>query len=132
MDEVINNTNQRSAESMKKRAEIVFAVIAVLGISFFPILFLYFRNSGEARFLQTLIPMLLVAGISIILWLAITFLMKSFSKASIITVLISLVLLNYALIEKAIKILFDALRYWHIVPILIYGIIYIGIFVKSS
>ena len=109
---------------------LVLSIINVfLSTSFSP-LFLFLNNVDQATIFEILHPLLLVNGISFIVFILFIFLIKDFKKAAIVTALFSILFANYKYIELVINKIFPFAKYWHIVPVLIIILIYIGILFK--
>ena len=86
---------------MKKRKLIsgISAVLSVLAVSLFPIVFLYAQNADEATVSECLLPAGIFCGIGLVLLLIFSFLLRSVSHAGLITDVVMLVMLNFSLLE---------------------------------
>jgi len=110
----------------------LFSALAVLAVSIFPVVFLYANNADEVNFSTAVIPMLLFLAAGIVLYILGIFFTKSPSKGSIISILFMLLLTNYALLEKGVKMFLPSLRYWHILPIFIFLLLHIIYFILKK
>ena len=119
----VNNKVQKS-ESVLKRWILPF--LCVVAVSAFPALFMYFQNADEAKFLEVLSPLLLFIFIGVILYIAFLFISKSTFKSAIISTIFMLILLNYSLLEKVMQKVLPNLRYWHILPILLFIVAHVA------
>lgn len=95
------------------------ALAGEAAVSAFPALFLYFRNADEADFSEALPATLVFILAGLVLFGIVLLLVRKPAKAGLVTCLFMLVFSNYALIESAVRGTFPALRYWHIVPVLL-------------
>ena len=119
--EVKNNVQK--SESLFKRWILPF--LCVITVSAFPALFMYFQNADEAKFIEVLSPLLLFIFIGVILFIAFLFISKSTFKSAIIATIFMLILLNYSLLEQVVQKILPNLRYWHILPILLFVVAHI-------
>lgn len=115
-----------------KIKKFIVSYLTVLSVSVFPSLFLYFRNIEEAN----LIDIVPISGIFIltgfVIYLTVTAFVKEAAKSAIITILILLLMLNFALIEKVIIKIFPMLYYWHILLLLLTIIVIASLFIKNK
>lgn len=103
------------------------SLLAILLAAIFPAIFLYASNSNEADFSEILLPAAAFAVTAILLF-GISFLLtRHTAKSAIIAILFVLLLENYAAVESAVKAVFPGLRYWHILPILLFLFLNIAI-----
>lgn len=93
------------------------AIMAVCAISVYPAVFLYCRNADEAGLIELIPGLLASLGIGLFVLFFISIISRSVEKAAFITIVFMVAFLNYTYVEKAVNILFPALRYWHIVTI---------------
>lgn len=104
-------------------------ILAVVLVSVFPAIFLYCQNAEEAGFGEIL-PVIggcIVAGLVLFaLLLAIT---RSANQAGVIASIFAGIIMNFSLLEKAVRWLFSSLRYWHVVPIVLVVGLHIGFLV---
>lgn len=119
---------------MKRKSNtiIICGVLAVIITSIFPALFLYTINAEEANLTEALLPVLIFAGSGLTAFVIWSLFTKSFSKGSIITILFMIIISNYALIEKGIRNALPMLKYWHILPILIFMILHLAYFIYKK
>lgn len=119
---------------MKKRKLIsgISAVLSVLTVSLFPIVFLYAQNADEATVSECLLPAGIFCGIGLVLLLIFSFLLRSVSHAGLITDVVMLVMLNFSLLEKAVSFICKELRYWHCLALVVLLIIHLAVLVKKK
>jgi len=111
---------------------LIQALLSVLAIASYPALFLYFQNADEARFSEIALPLFVFITIGTILYTITYIVVKSTSKAAIISNLFIFVLLNYSLLENGIVKIFPTLRYWHVFPIFVYIIFHFAGFIYKK
>jgi len=111
---------------MSKFKRNIVPLVSVLLVSTFPVTFLYFRNASEVSFQEVLPPLLAYAGFSLFAGLVFLLFTRRFSKAALGAIPALLILENYALIENGIRKLAPFLRYWHVLPILLFLIALAG------
>lgn len=107
----------------------LFPVIAVILSSIFPAIFLYCNNSDEAAFSEILPVIFIFSLIGICLFIVCFLFFRKPYKASLIALLFSILLLNYALIETGVKLILPNAKYWHIVPVSITLLLHIAYFI---
>lgn len=103
------------------------SLLAVILAAIFPAIFLYASNSNEADFSEILLPLLVFAAVGIALFGVLFLLTRHAAKSAIIAILFLLLLENYAAVESAVKLVFPGLRYWQILPILLFLLLNIAI-----
>lgn len=101
-------------------------------MSLFPGLFLYFQNIEEANFVDIIRISGIFILIGIVLFLVIELILKDINKSAIITCLIALLMLNFALIEKAVLKILPMLYYWHVLMLILTIIVLVSLFIKRN
>lgn len=104
----------------------------VLSVSLFPSLFLYFRNIEEAIFIDIVSITSIFVLIGFFLFLVVEAIIKEVNKSAIITSLILLLMLNFALIEKALIKIFPMLYYWHVLMLILTIIVLASLIIKKK
>jgi len=112
------NSNRISNENTVKQW--VLSLLAVISVSLFPLLFLYFQNANEAAFVEVFPPVPIVIGLATVIFTVFLLITKNAPKAAIVTSLLMMLLLNYAYLEKGVRYILSGLRYWHILPIFLF------------
>lgn len=107
---------------MKNWKKVLLAIIGLLSVSVFPVVFLYCNNIDEVKFFETLQPALFFLSISIILCIIAAVICKDILKGAFISIIFTILFTNYASIERIIKkiSLLSFLKYWHIAAILLF------------
>lgn len=122
-------------ESIKKifshKKQLLMALMLVIGISAYPVLFMYCNNVAEVDFKEVFPLLSLYCAIGIAIFVVCTFFIKELNKSALISFIFILVLCNYMLIQKGILLIFKDLKYWHILPICIVIIAHITFFIKK-
>lgn len=108
-----------------KFKDIALILTAIIATVLYPILFLYFNNVGELSFSNVFAPIIFSLLGAVLVFSLDLLLTKSTWFACIDTVILILLFFNYAIIEQAVQFAFPSLRYWHIVPILIFVFLHI-------
>jgi len=90
------------------------AILSIIAVSSYPILFLYFQNSDEASFADVIVPLIIFIGAGVMIFLISYIIIKCVSKAAIISSLFMLLLMNYSFLERGVRTIFPGLYYWHI------------------
>lgn len=116
---------------MKQRIKrYIFPIMAVSAVSAFPALFLYCQNADEAGFGE-IVPVLLgYLAVGILLFVVCRVILRSITKAALVSIVFIIILLNFSLLEKMLKIVFPSIRYWHSVPIILVVGVHIAYFVN--
>ncbi len=99
---------------------LILPLLCVSAVSSFPALFMYFQNADESYFSEILKPLFIFISLGIISFLIFEMIAKNTFKASAITSLFMIVILNYALLEKVVRFIIPSLRYWHIILIFLF------------
>ena len=115
----------------KNRLRLLFVLIGISAVAVFPVLFMYFRNASEAVFGEVLPVMVCFALAGYILFCVTFAALRDSAKAGLITCLFLAVFLNYAFVESIIQSVLPAIRYWHIVPLLVFIIILLAVILKK-
>ena len=108
-----------------KITDVVLAVIPVILLCIFPTIFLYFNNVGNLRFVETIWPMVISAAIGAVLWLVFSIFCRSFVDGSICAFIICMVGFNFSLIEQGVRKVCSSIKYWHLLPIMIFLVVII-------
>ena len=108
------------------------AIAAIIVVSLYPCLFLFFQNAGEANLADVIPSALRFIGVFTALGAVLFFAYRDVSKAAVETVAVELAFLNFALIEKLMNRVFPALFYWHILFILLILLVIIGIVIRVA
>lgn len=105
------------------KKEIILSFLATLLISLFPVLFLLLNNIGNVQLKETILPIILCSLIGIGIWLVSSIFLRSFINGSICGCLISIFGFNFKLFENGYKSIFKTIKYWHLLPVIIFLII---------
>lgn len=101
----------------KRIVNIVLSLLCAVIVSVFPGLFMFFSNAGEASFSEISGILMYFALFSLGIFVIALLLTRSCVKAGVISALSSLIFLNFAPIESAVRLLAPASRYWHVLPV---------------
>lgn len=113
--------------------DLIFSLLCVLTVSLFPALFLYAQNASEASFSEIVYPMILFAGVAIVLFAVISlFMCGRLQQAAVVTAISMLALLNFTSIENLLVRISAELRYWHCLLIVIFVLVHIGILISMK
>lgn len=93
-------------------------ILSLLLSAAFPAVFLYCKNAEEAAFPEIVPALLVFSVVGLILLLACGAIFHSMSKGAVAAILLTLVIINFALIENVLKLAFPDLKYWHTLPII--------------
>ena len=110
----------------------IFSTFAVLAVSIFPVIFLYTYNADEVNFSEAVMPTLLFLATGIVLYIVGVLFTKSSLKGAIISILSMLLLTNFALLEKGVKMFLPSLKYWHTLPIFVFILLHIIYFIHKK
>lgn len=117
-------------ENTKK--DYIISIISLISVTLYPCLFIYFNNVGEAYLKDILRISMIFLVVSLILYSIGQFICKETNKSAIITSLVMLCFMNFALIENGIIKLVPTLYYWHIVLILLFILMHIGYLIYKA
>lgn len=114
---------------MKER---VWAATSVFLTCLFLPLFIYLNNIGNIHFYECIRVFIVSLLIGIVCILLSSLITKSFMKGCVISIVICVCFFNYAIIEQFIERFNQNLKFWHILPcLLFFGIIVFKIFIKK-
>ncbi len=101
------------------------ALMTIIPICLYPIIFLYTNNIGEVNFSQAIGPSMLFILSASIIWGIFSGVSSDVWHGSILTSIFMIIILNYKWAEDYLRELLPNLRWWHIVPII--SVIFISI-----
>lgn len=110
----------------------IVSFLSVLSVSLFPSLFLFFRNIEEANIIDIMPISGIFILIGLVLFLVVELMIKELNKSAIITSLILLFTLNFALIEKALIKILPMLYYWHVLMLILTIIALASLLIKKK
>ena len=102
----------------------IIALISIFAVISYPVLFLYFQNAEEVRFIEVISPLFVFMACGLIVFIISVFIAKSVSLAALITNFCMLIVLNYAFIEKIVYKIFPMFYYWHVYAILVFDLLF--------
>lgn len=91
-------------------------IVMLLALAAYPALFLVFQNADTATLSEAALPLLLSTGAALVLFFVLLAVMGHPAKSALGAALVMLLLLNYALLEKGVRMLLPTAYYWHILP----------------
>lgn len=117
---------------MNKIAKIGKYSVAPLLAWIFPVLFLYFQNVKETAFREAFIPCGILLGCGIVAFLLGLVIFRSLSSASVFSLLLGILLGNFALVLKVIQMLIPSVRYWHLMYVGVIVIVLLCVFLRKK
>lgn len=108
----------------------VVPTIATILVGVFPVLFLFLRNSGEVYLIELITPLAVYGASGLGIFVFLSLILNSQTTGALCAFPAILLFQNYATIEKLITKIFPALKWWHILPLLIYILFYIVKLIK--
>ncbi len=108
--------------------DVLFSFLAVVVISAFSPLFIYFQNVHEMAFSDILKPLFVSTGIGLFLFVLSYLLLRSIPKAALFSTITFFTASNYIYLEKVIQKLFPSLRYCQIVILMLLFFYFLTIF----
>ena len=109
---------------MKIRDKLVPTLSVVL-MSVFPVMFLYFKNAGEAHFSGCLKPAAVYLAAGLVIFALAICVTRSSYVGAVYAMPFILLFQNYSFLERAVNSFFPVLKYWHILPIAIVLLLHI-------
>lgn len=109
--------------------DILIAFLAPLSVAIYNVAFLYLNNIGEASLSDTFMPLTISAAIAAVSMAVLVLITKDAAKSAIIAAILYFVAINYALFEKAVQMVFNGAKYWHLMPIAIVLFLHIAYFI---
>lgn len=124
------NNREKGIALVKKSFEVIVSIISISPIVLYPIVFLYCKNIEEISLKSVWNPtkLFLVTMCAVYLFFGIC--CKSIVKAAFGTAISMIMLLNFSLIEKAVRIIFPTSRYWHILTLIVLVMFYLAFFIR--
>lgn len=101
-------------------------LLTTILVALFPVLFLYFNNLGIVSLDEALLLCIIFAGIAFVLFAVALVITHSGHRASLIASVFCAVLFNFALIEKAMKIVLHSFYYWQMVMLVVFIALHIA------
>lgn len=89
---------------------------ALVSVSAYPALFVYFHNIQESVISQVFEPVLIFVAVGFLAWLFFWFLSGRMAPGALVALLFMLVFMNYALIDAGVRKLIPDWRWWRIAP----------------
>lgn len=120
---------------MNKIGKFKEALIAILGVFFasiFPGIVLFFNNIGKVTLSESKNVFIILTVFGVFFLLIFWGVFKNISKAALLASLSMVVLLNFAIIERAIVRVLPSLYYWHIFLIILFVLVVTGSFIKTQ
>lgn len=93
---------------------------ALVSVTAYPVLFVYFHNVQEAVIAQTAKPMLMFAAIGFLAWIFFRLLSGGLASGALDAMFFMLVFMNYAPLEAGIRKLIPDWRWWRIAPTILF------------
>jgi Na+-transporting NADH:ubiquinone oxidoreductase subunit NqrC len=112
--------------------ETLLSILTAMLIAVFPALFLYFNNASEADFSEALPLLLAFSAVGLVILGVAWLITRVWIKAALISVVFSVILLNFVLLEKLLTWFIRSLKYWHVVPILLVLALHIAWFIHRK
>ena len=103
------------------------ALITIIPICLYPIIFLYAGNINEVSFSQAVGPSLFFILIAGIIWMLFSVIASNVWHGSILASVFMIIILNYKWIENLFRKLLPNLRWWHIVPIIVVSFVCVAV-----
>lgn len=122
-------------ESVKKvfsdKKQLLVSLALVIGISIYPVMFMYCKNVAEVDFKEILPLLLLFSIVGMVMFAISIMLVRELNKSTLIAFAFVLLFSNYMLIQKGVMLLNGNLKYWHIMPICVVILLHISYFIKK-
>ena len=108
----------------------LIALISLISVAIYPVIFAYTRNIREVKFNETFLPAAIAIAVAAVTFAICLVALKDLYKASLAGSIFMLLYWNYGLIEQGVTTVIKAARYWHILPVLIFVFIHLVVFIK--
>lgn len=95
----------------------------LLPVACYPVLFVYFRNCGEAGFSQVWMPLAVFAGAAALCQAIFTWVARRGEAGTLAAQAAMLVIAFWKPLEDAIRDLVWTVRYWHLIPLALAGLL---------
>ncbi|MBQ5333138.1 MAG: hypothetical protein J6K92_07765, partial [Oscillospiraceae bacterium] len=118
--------SEKNVKNKSERKSILFCVLSVVLTAIYMPFFMYSANCAEVNISELTMPLLLFPLGAVIFLFIIRLFFRSDAKSAVITVIMTILLENYSIVEKLIRTVFPDLKYWHILPLLIVITLHIG------
>ena len=106
---------------MKKEIKIwTLSALLVAFAALYPVIFTYAQNVAEVDFVEVLPLVLLYPAVGFAIWIVFSLATKSPLRSALSAVLMVFILSNYMLLQKVVQMVFVNLKYWHILPIVLF------------
>lgn len=108
----------------------IISALACLVVVAFPCLFIYFNNAGEANLTDVLPVWGVLSGAVLAVFAALAVAYRDCAKAALVTVVVAVFFMNFAIIENVLCQILPRLYYWHVAYILLIIIVGFAVIVK--
>lgn len=110
----------------------VLCILSIALVASYPVMFMYFNNITQLRFIEIFKPIIFLLCIATFVCGSTFVYTRNIGKSAVITALIMLIFNNYGYLEKGIQLLAPRVKYWHIVPVLLFCIVWLAIIIKRN
>ena len=107
----------------KEKKAWILSIALVVFASLYPVIFTYAQNVSEVDFVEVISLAFFYPLMGLVLWGGFTIITKAPLRSALSTVLLVFFLSNYMLIQKVVQMIFENLKYWHILPM---GLLVLG------
>ncbi len=115
-----------------KKSDIVISILSIILMCAFPAIFLYTRNVGEAELYEIFMPILVLLFIAAVVFIIIYLILRNVVNTTFCTLIFILIFSNFAIVEDIFKSIFNNLKYWHVLEILLFIFINLVIFIYKK
>ena len=110
----------RGSGKEARRPRFLLLAAALVSVTAYPVLFVYFHNVREAVITQTAKPMLIFAAVGFLAWIFFRLLSGGVASGALDAMFFMLVFMNYAPLDAGIRKLIPDWRWWRIAPTILF------------
>lgn len=117
---------------MKKIRNIIIPILLMISIAAYPIVFMYCKNVSETSFSEVIGLLLVFCFVAIMIWCICMIFIRELYKSTISAFLVVVVATNYMLIQKVFLLIGKELKYWHVLPIVLFVLGHVVYFIVKK
>jgi hypothetical protein len=114
-----------------KKEGFSISIILIILVGLFPYAFLFFRNIGVIRFLETATVFFILIGASLLIFTFLSLILRDAHYGAIISTILIIFLQYFAKLFRVVSKIFPFIYYWHLMFVGLIGIALIAYLVKK-
>lgn len=108
---------------------VLISLLLMICVAVYPIIYMYCQNITEINFTEIVQQLIIFSIISIGIWLLCLFFFKEVNKSTLTAFVLVGIAFNYMLIQKVFTFVGKNLKYWHVLPIILFVVFHVIYFI---